>query len=359
MSGGSGQLAHALAFIAELSGALISVSPFVDAGIKCINAEARRVLVHLLPEAACCLTQYDEVYLLVRQQLDICDAESIDAAFKQISPDVVINCAAYNRVDKAEIDVDAAYQVNAEGPRLLAEQCKKNAIKLIHISTDFVFSGDKNAVYDEQDIPSPTSVYGQSKLAGELAVLQTLGSHGYIVRTAWLYSVWQHNFVKTMQQLFGSKNEINVINSQRGSPTWCEPLAVVIFELAKVVASKYDQCAISNQTGSGSLSEHVSVSGNNIYHYAGNGHCSWFNFANNIQKLMKIPEQKTQCIIRPISTECWQKRHSIRLAPRPKNSALCSDKIVAELSIAQDSLIRAAWQKQLQVMLTVQALNVG
>ncbi|MCL1057914.1 dTDP-4-dehydrorhamnose reductase [Shewanella gelidimarina] len=356
VTGGRGQLAHALGLIAELSGAQVKVSPFDDQSTGAINVGTQRELLGYLPEAASCLSEQDEIYLLAHQQLDICDPVSIDAAFKHIKPDVLINCAAYNAVDKAEVDVDIAYQINAQGPKLLAEQCKRDEVTLIHISTDFVFSGDRGSAYDEQVSPSPISVYGKSKLAGENTVLQILGHQAYIIRTAWLYSAWQQNFVKTMQQLFRSRDNISVIDTQRGSPTWCESLAVVIFKLVKIAMNERKQC---NQGNKSSLSGDALSCGDNIYHYAGYGHCSWFDFSRRIQELMGKTGSKSHCTINPISTECWQKLHPNPLAARPTNSGLCSDKILAEISMEQDSLIRASWQEQLKVMLAVQALSEG
>ncbi|PKG56604.1 dTDP-4-dehydrorhamnose reductase [Shewanella sp. GutDb-MelDb] len=351
VTGGRGQLAHALALIADLSGAQVKVSPFYAQSTGSINIGAERELLRFLPEAASCLSELDEIYLLAHQELDICDPVSIDAAFKHIKPDVLINCAAYNAVDKAEVDVDNAYQINAQGPKLLAEQCKRDEVKLIHISTDFVFSGDKGSAYDEQARPSPISVYGKSKLAGDNAVLQILGNQAYIVRTAWLYSAWQQNFVKTMQQLFRSSDKISVIDTQRGSPTWCEPLAVVIFKLVKMAVNE------RKQDNKHSLSDDALSCGDNVYHYAGHGHCSWFDFSRHIQDLMGKADSKSHCTVTPISTECWQKLHPNPLAARPTNSGLCSDKILAEISMEHDSLIRASWQQQLQVMLAIQALS--
>jgi len=368
VTGGNGQLAQSLALIANICGAQVKASPLDGQRSSAIYADVKRALLGVLPEASSCLNPLDEVFLFARQELDICSSASIDAAFKQIKPDVLINCAAYNAVDKAQLDVDTAYQVNAIGPELLSLQCKSDGVKLIHISTDFVFAGDKGSAYDEQDSPSPLSVYGKSKLAGEQAVLQILGEQASIIRTAWLYSCSGHNFVNTMQGLFAVKDELSVIGDQYGSPTWSEALAVVILKLImhkEVVSLNALSTRKADVTDNGGDSD---TGASNLYHYAAVNTCSWFEFAKEIQRLMAfdseplLPEptsrknalSASRCQIKSISSKSWQALHENPLAERPSKSTLNIKKLCQHLGGLQGSLLNANWQQQLKAMLDCQ-----
>ncbi|QQX81841.1 dTDP-4-dehydrorhamnose reductase [Shewanella sp. KX20019] len=368
VTGGNGQLAQSLALIANISGAQVKASPFDDQSAGAINTDLKRALLAVLPEASSCLSPLDEVFILDRQLLDICNSTSIAAAFKQIKPDVLINCAAYNAVDKALLDVDTAYQVNAIGPELLGLQCKKNGVKLIHISTDFVFAGNKGCAYDESDSPSPLSVYGKSKLAGEQSVQQVLGAQASIIRTAWLYSCSGHNFVNTMLGLFAVKDKLSVIGDQYGSPTWSEALAVVIFkliihkEVVSLNALSTSQADITDNEGD------PDTGASNLYHYAAANTCSWFEFAKEIQRLMALESDKllpvpssaknalgvSHCQIKSISAKSWQALHEKPLAKRPSKSALNIKKLCQHLGGLQGSLLNAKWQQQLKAMLDCQ-----
>ena len=343
VTGGNGQLAQSLALIAHLSNASL-----IGGCLSHITAETKHALENLLPEAANCLSEQDELQLFSRKELDICDASAIDIAFKQLKPDVVINCAAYNAVDNAETDPESAFKINLEGPKLLAERCKRDGVTLVHISSDFVFSGEKHSAYSEQDNPAPLSVYGKSKLAGELAVRQVLGDQAYIIRTSWLYSCQGDNFVNTMQNLCAAKDQLSVIADQYGTPTWAEALAVIIFTLIK---QKGDLNSYVN-----SVKE--SDSSNNLYHYAAANRCSWFEFAQQIQRLMITDEKliKAHCRITPISTSSWQASHEQVLAKRPQQSALNNQSLCQLLEVREGSLLKAKWQQQLKGMLDFQKI---
>ena len=165
-------------------------------------------------------------------EIDITSPESVAAALESVRPDVVVNAAAYTAVDAAEEHEDLALRVNGEGPRVLAAAiADRPGIRLVHISTDYVFAGDASAPYAEDALPAPRSAYGRTKLAGEVAVRDALPDRGFIVRTAWLYGVHGANFVKTMLALEATKPEISVVDDQRGQPTWSRDLARQIVAL--------------------------------------------------------------------------------------------------------------------------------
>ncbi|GIU51453.1 hypothetical protein TUM4438_41140 [Shewanella sairae] len=297
------------------------------------NPMAQDALIELLPELIVCLSHDDEVILLSRQELNICDNSEVERAFNVFSPDIVINCAAFTAVDAAEVDRLLAFELNVTGPKLIANACRTQGIKMLHISTDFVFDGLASTAYKEACQPKPLSQYGLSKLSGEQWVSDILGKDVTIVRTAWLYSCWGNNFVKTMQRFFSVKQNLSVVADQHGSPTWGEALAVVLFLLCR----KPDTSAKTS-----------------LYHYAAAGCCSWFEFACEIQSELQPDignSQVEQCTIAPISSANWQALHVNQLAKRPPRSELCCDKIYAELKLNQSSLLVASWQQQLAAML--------
>ncbi|SFU27278.1 dTDP-4-dehydrorhamnose reductase [Pustulibacterium marinum] len=193
--------------------------------------------------------------------LDITNAEKVQQFFENNAVDIVVNCAAYTAVDKAETDIENAYAVNAEAVKFLAENCKKHNALLIHISTDFVFDGENENAYLPTDITNPIGVYGASKLKGEQYVQELLKKY-FIIRTSWVYSEFGNNFMKTMLRLSESRNELNVVADQIGCPTYAMDLAVGIVAVIK------------------SKSENFGV-----YHFSNQGKISWFNFASEIFKL--------------------------------------------------------------------------
>ncbi|MCG9730995.1 dTDP-4-dehydrorhamnose reductase [Shewanella sp. Isolate13] len=364
ITGGAGQLAQALLSVAELSRTTqitranevtkaTEVTGATETNSIALTA-AQRVLLASLPEALECTATTDEVMGLSHRQLDICEPDSIRIAFDAFKPDVVINCAAYNAVDKAEIDVDRAMAVNGVGPKLLAQECLHRNIRLVHISTDFVFDGGLQRSYTEQDAPAPLSSYGKSKLEGERWVSDILGAKATIIRTSWLYSCWGNNFVKTMQGLFKIKEGLSVINDQYGSPTWCEALAVAILLLVK-------QTQQMNLNDKAALEERTAQGVAHLYHYASSASVSWYEFACEIQRqvlAMTEPKFKSvDCLIEPITTQVWQGLHENTLALRPKQSALNAQKLCHQLSIEQGSLLTASWQKQLAAMLAYQKVK--
>ena len=204
------------------------------------------------------------------KELDISNAEQVNELLITHSPDIVINAAAYTAVDKAETDTDTAYAVNEQGAANLANACKNIDAKLIHISTDFVFDGTSTMPYTASDATNPLGVYGASKLAGEQAINEILGSQATIVRTAWVYSVFGNNFVKTMLRLMAEKEQLGIVGDQVGTPTWAAGLANMLWAL---VAKARSEQVLNT--------ENIAT----ILNWTDAGVASWYDFAVAIQEL--------------------------------------------------------------------------
>lgn len=213
--------------------------------------------------------------------------------FEVIKPDVLINCAAYTAVDKAEEFRDLAFLINGEAVGHLAATCHAYKTRMIHISTDYVFDGNSELPYREDDRVNPVNTYGASKLQGEILALKN-NSDCCVIRTSWVYSTYGNNFVKTMLRLMEQKSEINVVNDQKGSPTYAGDLADVLVQIG-----------ISEQYVPG------------IYHYSNKGNISWYDFAREIAN-----EIHSSCKINPISTSQYPTP-----AKRPFYSAMDLSKI--------------------------------
>lgn len=203
----------------------------------------------------------NEVFATDLDELDITQFESLKTIISDIYPDVIINCAGYTHVDKAEEEPESAFSINGTGARNLALICKDLDIALCHISTDYVFDGMKEKPYTTSDSPHPINVYGDSKLAGE-KYIQSIGGKYYIVRTSWLYGKYGNNFVCTVLNLAEKQNELKVVNDQVGSPTWTITLANVITRLIKT--EKYGIYHVTDRTERG---------------------ISWYEFAETIVQL--------------------------------------------------------------------------
>jgi len=169
---------------------------------------------------------------LARKDLDVTRPDEVRRVLDQVRPRVVINAAAYTAVDRAESEPEAAFLINRDAAALLAEECRRRDIRLLHVSTDFVFDGTRGHPYKPDDPANPLGVYGRSKRAGEEAVLELHPHGGAIVRTAWLYSAHGANFVKTMLRLFSQREEVAVVCDQVGTPTWAHHLARFLLHLA-------------------------------------------------------------------------------------------------------------------------------
>jgi dTDP-4-dehydrorhamnose reductase len=221
------------------------------------------------------------------------NSQDIITNFNRIQPDIVINCAAYTAVDKAEQDTEVADAINHLAIATLASLCTEIGSKLVHISTDYVFDGSSPVAYKEEDRPNPKSVYGATKLAGEIACLKNCPD-SIIIRTAWVYSEFGNNFVKTMLRLMTERDTLNVVNDQVGSPTYAADLAQVILTILD-----------SNHWTAG------------IYHYSNAGEISWFDFANDIKEI-----GNKDCIINGIPASNYPTP-----AERPAYSLLDKSKI--------------------------------
>jgi dTDP-4-dehydrorhamnose reductase len=273
-----------------------------------------------------------EVEFFDSQSLDITDIAKVNEVLIAFSPDVVINTAAYTAVDKAESDQAAAYAVNETGAANLANVCKAINAKLIHISTDFVFDGTKTTPYIASDTTNPLGVYGASKLAGEQAVNRILGSQATIVRTAWVYSQFGNNFVKTMLRLMAEKTELAIVGDQVGTPTWAAGLANMLWALIVNTSSCNSSPAVSNNE----------LNKATILHWTDAGVASWYDFAVAIQELAIDKGLLTKAIpIKPIPAASYPTP-----ATRPAFSVI--DKSEAELASAVTTI---HWRKQLNAML--------
>ena len=209
-------------------------------------------------------------------ELDITDKSAVNKFIENHQIDIVVNCAAYTQVDKAEEEEKTAFLINATAPGNLAEACKKYDATLFHISTDYVFDGSNNVPYIETESTSPLGVYGRSKLEGEEFIQQS-GCNYLIIRTSWLYSSFGNNFVKTIARLSSEKDELKVVFDQIGTPTYARDLATVIFAIIQ-----NDQ--FKDRKG--------------VYHYSNEGVCSWYDFAKAINEYFG-----NDCHIRPCHSD--------------------------------------------------------
>lgn len=260
------------------------------------------------------LRQYD------LPDFDITDYEQISRILGESQPDIIINCAAYTQVDACEKNQDTALSVNGSGPGNLADVANKIGALLVHISTDFIFSGEKQEPYLEDDETKPLSVYGSSKLKGEEAIITSGLQAYYIIRTSWLYGPFGPNFVETIARLAGERESLGVVDDQIGSPTLTEDLADLIW----MFVDKY------------LIGEDIAPYG--IYHYSNEGSCSWYEFAKEIinylrQGSVPLPLE----VLNPISTADYPLP-----AKRPAYSVLSKQKISTAISIAIPE-----WQKSL------------
>lgn len=231
---------------------------------------------------------------LSSKDLDITDPGKIAQAIAAHTPDMIINAAAYTAVDKAEEESDRAFRVNGEGPGHLAQEAHDRGIRLIHISTDFIFDGQKSSPYLPEDRPNPLSVYGRSKLLGEETILAVTGGvNTTIIRTAWVYSSHGNNFVKTILRLLRERESLSIIADQIGTPTWAHDLALAVW-------------SVSTQNVVGT------------HHWTHAGVASWYDFAVAIMEEAKILGLiTTQPTIRPIGTSDY-----LLPATRPPYSVL-------------------------------------
>ncbi|MBP6065227.1 dTDP-4-dehydrorhamnose reductase [Bacteroides sp.] len=227
------------------------------------------------------------------QELDICDEESVMTYVAQKQIDVIVNCAAYTAVDRAEDDVELCNKLNNLAPGYLARAAQSRGAAMIQVSTDYVFDGTAHTPYTEQEVTCPNSIYGTTKLAGEQNVMEHCDK-AIVIRTAWLYSIYGNNFVKTMIRLGRERETLGVIFDQVGTPTYANDLARTIYAI------------INNGIERG------------IYHFSNEGACSWYDFTVAIHRLAGI----TSCKVKPIHTADYPTK-----AARPHYSVLDKTKI--------------------------------
>ncbi len=245
------------------------------------------------------------------QEVDLTSQRAIESFFDQNHFDIIINCAAYTAVDKAETDQELAESINYQAVKVLAKIAKHKDMTLVHVSTDYVFDGQNFRPYVETDKVAPQSVYGATKLKGEQA-FQNLGAKGAIIRTSWLYSEFGQNFVKTMLKLGANRGKLTVIFDQIGTPTYAGDLAKAILDSLPQLETKTAE----------------------IYHFSNEGVCSWYDFATAIFDL-----SHTSCQVGPIETKDYPTP-----AKRPHYSLLNKSKIKHDLNLEipywRDSLVR-------------------
>lgn len=244
-----------------------------------------------------------EMVVCDRSELDLTDAASIERAIGNHRPNVVINAAAYTAVDRAEEEAELAHAVNASGVASLAQTCAANGVDLIHVSTDYVFSGDQNEPYHTQHTPAPTGVYGRSKWEGEKAVAQAFAgsphAQFWIFRVAWLYDTRGNNFAQTMMRLAASGKALKIVNDQWGAPTAAGPFASLLMEVAQ--NSKLLEAG--------------------TWHYGTSGPTTWFDFAQAIFEHEKLVVEATPCGTEEYPTPAKRPAYSY-LDPNPLMQAL-------------------------------------
>ena len=234
----------------------------------------------------------DAVVVRTIDELDITDPAAVHAQVASMSPDLIVNAAAYTAVDRAEEEEAAARAVNAEGPRHLAEAAALSGATLVHVSTDYVFDGTSSKPYRPEDQPNPLSAYGRTKLEGERAVVEVLGSEALIVRTAWLYDAVGPNFLTTMLRLMNERTEVRVVDDQCGTPTWAPTLARAIWGL-------------------------VDGDARGIFHVTDAGRATWHDFACEIKNAAYARSMIPDVTVIPIPGSEYPTP-----APRPASSVL-------------------------------------
>ena len=241
-------------------------------------------------------------------QMNIADSTAVQTVCETFSPDAIIHCAAWTAVDLAEANAEKAFLVNKTGSRNLAIAAKNLGAKLIYVSTDYVFSGREEGIYEVDSKPDPINVYGKSKLAGEQTV-QDILDHYFIVRISWAFGINGNNFVKSMIRLSETRNELSVVSDQIGSPTYTRDLAPLLCDMIETKAY-------------------------GIYHATNEGYCSWYEFAKEI-----FLQLKKEVVVHPIASEEYE-----TAAQRPKNSRLSKESLIsngfAKLPHWKDALSR-------------------
>jgi len=262
-------------------------------------------------------------------EIDLSKPDTLDNVVRDAQPDIIISSAAYTAVDKAESEVALAEAINGHGPGRLAELAAELDIPILHLSTDYVFAGDKTGLYDETDMPAPQSVYGRTKLLGETLIQKATANH-VILRTAWVYSPYGNNFVKTMLRLGASRDEINVVADQQGCPTYAPEIARGLLHVARRMVGDNDP----------------SLRG--VFHLTGQGETTWAGFAEAIFAGAAARGAKP-VKVNPITTADYPTP-----AKRPSNSRLSGQKLADTYDLRL-----APWQTSLSDCLDALLVNEG
>ena len=265
------------------------------------------------------ITEHDVVYTS-RRQIDIAEFEVTKAQLLEISPDIVINATAYTAVDKAEEEHQAAGRINHLAVANIASICNQLDCWLIHVSTDYVFDGNSEVPYKEDNPTNPQGVYGCSKLKGEMAI-EASGCKYLIIRTAWVYSEYGNNFLKTMLRLSADRDELSIVGDQIGCPTYAQDIAMSIVSILSCLDLK------------------DSLSG--IYHYCGDEPCSWYDFALAIFLEAEVQGLKTPSYVKSITTADYPTP-----AIRPAYSVLDCTKIESVFDVT-----RSNWRDRIKIVI--------
>ena len=263
-------------------------------------------------------TDHESIYTS-REQIDIADFEQTKKQILKISPDLIINATAYTAVDKAEEDQKTAKLINHLAVKNIADICNQLECWLIHISTDYVFDGNSEVPYKEKDQTNPQGVYGETKLNGELAI-QSEGCKYLIIRTAWVFSEYGNNFLKTMLRLGAERDELSIVGDQIGCPTYAQ-------DIAKAITIILPQLNKNEVQG--------------VYHYCGDQSSSWYEFARLIFKVASTQEKKTPNLLHAIKTSKY-----LTPAKRPKYSVLDCEKISSSFGVTPSN-----WKKSISYIL--------
>lgn len=250
-----------------------------------------------------------EVLALDREHLDITNQDAVNTVITEFQPSVIINAAAHTAVDKAEEEVDLSYAINRDGPKYLAQAAQSVDAAILHISTDYVFEGNKAGEYAETDTTNPQGVYGKSKLAGEIAIAEECDKH-IILRTAWVFGEHGNNFVKTMLRLAATRDALSIVGDQFGGPTYAGDIAKALIQIAK--------CITQDDT--------VEYG---VYHFSGLPHVSWYEFAD---ATFDVAVQQKVLVNKPALTSITTDQYPTT-AKRPSNSRLSNEKIMKNFFI--------------------------
>lgn len=269
---------------------------------------------------------FGDILTPTRQELDLCDEQAVEAYLSQHNPGLILNAAAYTAVDKAESEPDLAKRLNAGLPAQLAQYAAHQKITLVHYSSDYVYPGDGEIPWQEDSLTGPLSVYGQTKLGGDLAVAES-GASYLIFRTSWVYAARGSNFMKTMLRLGQEKEALNIVNDQIGAPT----PARLIAQVTALAFTPYGS-SLKSRVSSG------------IYHLAPAGATSWYGFASEI--FQQATQAGVPLVIKPENTQGILTSAYPTPAKRPLNSRMSLAKIEAELNLTLPT-----WQSQLALTL--------